>query len=68
MALGFLVTGGAGFIGSAVVRHLIGKTPHRVAVVDKLTYAGNLDFGELRRIAKPPAAGADAEIGGPIEP
>src|SRR5579862_5347828 len=39
----FLVTGGAGFIGSAVVRHLISQTPHEVAVVDKLTYAGNLD-------------------------
>jgi dTDP-glucose 4,6-dehydratase len=39
----FLVTGGAGFIGSAVVRHLIENTPHEVLVVDKLTYAGNLD-------------------------
>jgi dTDP-glucose 4,6-dehydratase len=38
----FVVTGGAGFIGSAVVRHLITRTPHRVVVVDKLTYAGNL--------------------------
>lgn len=37
-----LVTGGAGFIGSAVVRHLIGHTPHTVLNVDKLTYAGNL--------------------------
>lgn len=39
----FLVTGGAGFIGSAVVRHLIDHTSHEVCVLDKLTYAGNLD-------------------------
>ncbi|MBR7139101.1 MAG: dTDP-glucose 4,6-dehydratase [Lentisphaeria bacterium] len=39
----FLVTGGAGFIGSAVVRHLINNTPYSVCVVDKLTYAGNLE-------------------------
>lgn len=38
-----LVTGGAGFIGSAVVRLLIGASEHRVVNVDKLTYAGNLD-------------------------
>lgn len=38
----FLVTGGAGFIGSAVVRRLIGQTDARVCVVDKLTYAGNM--------------------------
>jgi len=38
-----LVTGGAGFIGSAVVRYLIQKTQHSVVNVDKLTYAGNLD-------------------------
>jgi dTDP-glucose 4,6-dehydratase len=37
-----VVTGGAGFIGSALVRHLIGKTSHDVLVIDKLTYAGNL--------------------------
>jgi dTDP-glucose 4,6-dehydratase len=40
--LRFLVTGGAGFIGSAVVRRLIGETGHEVCAVDKLTYAGNL--------------------------
>lgn len=38
-----LVTGGAGFIGSAVVRHLINDTGHTVINVDKLTYAGNLE-------------------------
>ena len=38
----FLVTGGAGFIGSAVIRHLISSTSHKVINVDKLTYAGNL--------------------------
>ena len=43
MAKRFLVTGGAGFIGSAVVRHIIRETPHQVLVIDKLTYAGNLD-------------------------
>jgi dTDP-glucose 4,6-dehydratase len=37
-----LVTGGAGFIGSAVIRHLIQDTQHAVVNVDKLTYAGNL--------------------------
>jgi dTDP-glucose 4,6-dehydratase len=38
----FLVTGGAGFIGSALVRFLLENTEHRVVVVDKLSYAGNL--------------------------
>jgi dTDP-glucose 4,6-dehydratase len=37
-----LVTGGAGFIGSAVVREIITATADKVVVVDKLTYAGNL--------------------------
>ncbi len=36
-----IVTGGAGFIGSAVVRHIIAGTEDAVCVVDKLTYAGN---------------------------
>jgi dTDP-glucose 4,6-dehydratase len=39
----FLITGGAGFIGSAVVRHLINDTDHEVLNFDKLTYAGNLE-------------------------
>jgi dTDP-glucose 4,6-dehydratase len=43
MSKRFLVTGGAGFIGSAVVRHLVAETDHHVCIVDKLTYAGNLD-------------------------
>jgi dTDP-glucose 4,6-dehydratase len=38
-----LVTGGAGFIGSAVARYLVQKLGYFVCVVDKLTYAGNLD-------------------------
>jgi dTDP-glucose 4,6-dehydratase len=37
-----IVTGGAGFIGSALVRYLIAQTAHEVLVLDKLTYAGNL--------------------------
>ena len=38
-----LITGGAGFIGSAVVRHIINNTEYHVVNLDKLTYAGNLD-------------------------
>ncbi len=38
-----LITGGAGFIGSAVVRHIIRDTDWQVANLDKLTYAGNLE-------------------------
>lgn len=38
-----LVTGGAGFIGSALIRHLIGDSPHEVLNLDKLTYAGVLE-------------------------
>ncbi|WP_180018163.1 MULTISPECIES: dTDP-glucose 4,6-dehydratase [unclassified Acinetobacter] len=41
--MNILVTGGAGFIGSAVIRHLINETEHHVLNVDKLTYAGNLE-------------------------
>ena len=48
----FLVTGGAGFIGSAFARHLITETDHSVVVVDKLTYAANLE--SLQPIASDP--------------
>ncbi|ASC64853.1 dTDP-glucose 4,6-dehydratase [Achromobacter denitrificans] len=44
-----LVTGGAGFIGSAVIRHIIRETDDSVVNVDKLTYAGNLE--SLRDVA-----------------
>ena len=37
-----LITGGAGFIGSAVIRHILQNTEDEVINVDKLTYAGNL--------------------------
>jgi dTDP-glucose 4,6-dehydratase len=43
MTMRIIVTGGAGFIGSAVCRFLIGRTEHDVCNIDKLTYAGNLD-------------------------
>ena len=39
----FVITGGAGFIGSAVIRHIINNTDHSVVNIDKLTYAGNLE-------------------------
>jgi len=37
-----VITGGAGFIGSAVIRYLLSATEHEIVNVDKLTYAGNL--------------------------
>ena len=37
-----LVTGGAGFIGSALIRHIIKSTEHSVVNIDKLSYSGNL--------------------------
>ena len=46
------VTGGAGFIGSAVIRRIIQATPHEAVVFDKLTYAGNL--ASLASVAKDP--------------
>ena len=39
-----LITGGAGFIGSAVIRHIIKNTDDTIINVDKLTYAGNLEY------------------------
>ena len=47
-----IVTGGAGFIGSALVRHLIASSLHDVHVVDKLTYAGTLT--SLAEVARSP--------------
>jgi dTDP-glucose 4,6-dehydratase len=53
MSIGrILVTGGAGFIGSAVCRHLVGAG-YRVVNLDKLTYAGNLE--SLRDVSDSPA-------------
>lgn len=49
IAMKIIVTGGAGFIGSAVIRHLIKNTDHHVVNLDKLTYAGNLE--SLREIS-----------------
>lgn len=46
------VTGGAGFIGSALIRYLIKETPHQVFNLDKLTYAANLD--SLSEVMKNP--------------
>ena len=41
--MNILITGGAGFIGSAVIRHIIQNTQNFVVNLDKLTYAGNLE-------------------------
>ena len=40
--MNIIVTGGAGFIGSALIRYLINNTDHHILNIDKLTYAGNL--------------------------
>jgi dTDP-glucose 4,6-dehydratase len=57
-----LVTGGAGFIGSAVARKIVLETAHSVVVVDKLTYAGNL--ASLAPVAHDPRyAFEQADIG-----
>ena len=47
-----IVTGGAGFIGSALVRHLVRNTDATVLMVDKLTYAGNLE--SVKEVADSP--------------
>ena len=43
-----LITGGAGFIGSALIRKLLSQAEHTVINVDKLTYAGNIDSLNLK--------------------
>jgi len=56
-----VVTGGAGFIGSAVCRYLVARTEHDILNIDKLTYAGNLE--SLREIeANPRYTFAHADI------
>lgn len=61
-----LVTGGAGFIGSAVVRYLLGATDARVVNLDSLTYAGNLE--SVQDVATSPRyAFANADIRRPAD-
>jgi dTDP-glucose 4,6-dehydratase len=45
--LKILVTGGAGFIGSALIRYFINKTNHKILNLDKLSYSGNLNTSIL---------------------
>ena len=52
MGSSMIVTGGAGFIGANFVRLALARTGHRVLVLDKLTYAGNLD--SLRDVERDP--------------
>ncbi len=47
-----IVTGGAGFIGSAVIRHILSDTDHQVLNIDKLTYAG--DLSTLESVSRSP--------------
>ena len=47
-----LITGGAGFIGSALIRYIIKNTKHTVVNVDKLTYSGNLESLESIEVSK----------------
>jgi nucleoside-diphosphate-sugar epimerase len=58
-----IVTGGAGFIGSALARHLVRDTDAVVLVVDKLTYAGNLE--SLKEAGVVPWAAPDFECDPP---
>ena len=60
----FIVTGGAGFIGSALVRSLIRDTDASVLVVDKLTYAGNLE--SLKDAGVVPWSAPDYECDAPV--
>ena len=54
MKKNILITGGAGFIGSHVVRLFVNKYPdYRIVNLDKLTYAGNLDVYKRQGLISP---------------
>ena len=57
-----LITGGAGFIGSNLVQYALDHTPHRIVVLDKLTYAGSL-LNLERPLADPRVRFAQGDIG-----